>query len=97
MPDTEQDERQERNETWWIAGDRAAWRTMLGECLRHLGYDSEECREVAWITEREDAVAKLREVCEWHGDNDWEDNLHLADVIEKHLYNHLEADCDEEE
>jgi predicted secreted protein len=39
--------------------------------------------------EREDAVKLLREICEEHGDNDWADDLHLADVLEKHLYRHL--------
>jgi hypothetical protein len=39
--------------------------------------------------ERKEAIAKLREVCEEFGDNDWEDSLHLADIIEKHLYLHL--------
>lgn len=88
----EQDERQERNEAWWVAGDRAAWKTMLELCLKHLGYDDPESMKLAWISEREAAVAMLREVCEWHGDNEWGNNLHLADVIEKHLYRHLEAD-----
>lgn len=41
------------------------------------------------IEEREEAVAVLREVCKKHGDNDWTENLHLADVIERHLVRHL--------
>jgi predicted secreted protein len=39
--------------------------------------------------ERLAAVIALRELCAEHGDNDWPDNLHLADVIEKHLAKHL--------
>jgi hypothetical protein len=35
--------------------------------------------------EREVAVAMLRIECAEYDDNDWPDNLHLADVIEKHL------------
>jgi len=41
--------------------------------------------------ERNDAIVMLRQVCEDWGDNDWADNLHLADIIEKHLWRHLEA------
>ena len=39
--------------------------------------------------ERLMVVTALRRVCEEHGDNEWPDNLHLADVIEKHLARHL--------
>jgi hypothetical protein len=42
-----------------------------------------------WKEERADAVRELREICEDFGDNDWEDDLHLADVIGKHLGNAL--------
>lgn len=35
--------------------------------------------------EREAAVAMLRVECAAYDDNDWPDNLHLADIIEKHL------------
>lgn len=30
-------------------------------------------------------LAGLRELCREYGDNDWPDNLHPLDVIEKHL------------
>jgi hypothetical protein len=40
-------------------------------------------------TERQDVVRQLREVCGDYGDNDWPDNLHLGDVIEKHLARNL--------
>jgi hypothetical protein len=32
----------------------------------------------------------LRRVCAKFGDNDWSDDLRLADVLEKHLLRHLE-------
>lgn len=44
---------------------------------------------LAYRIERKDLVAALREVCKAFGDNDWPDDLHLADVIEKHLAKHL--------
>lgn len=71
-------------------GSRAAWRSMLGECLRHLGVEDSEAGKFLWVGEREDAIAALRQICDAHGDNDWPENLHLADIIEKHLGDHLE-------
>lgn len=39
--------------------------------------------------ERDEAVKVLRRVCAVSGDNNWPDDLHLADVIDKHLEWHL--------
>ena len=41
-------------------------------------------------SEREEAIATLRRVCDRFGDNDWDPWLPLADIIEKHLVRHLE-------
>jgi hypothetical protein len=41
-------------------------------------------------SERKETINVLREICEYYGDNDWPDNLHLADIIEKHLFRHLD-------
>lgn len=79
------------NEDDYMRGSHAAWASMLGTCLMHLGYKSAETKAVAWVTEREAAIAALREVCELHGDNDWPEELHLADIIDKHLHRHLSA------
>lgn len=73
----------------YILGQRSAWLHVLGECLRQLGYDSSEFARLAWIKEREKAVAMLRTTCDGYGDNDWGYDLNLADVIEKHLLRHL--------
>lgn len=48
-------------------------------------------REIGTQKERDETIAMLRHVCEEHGDNDWPDNLHLADVIEKHLWRNLDS------
>lgn len=37
-----------------------------------------------------DAKSMLRTICDSHGDNDWEDDLHLVDILGKHLHDHLE-------
>jgi hypothetical protein len=67
-------------------GFQAANDMMLHHLLRHAGTGDAE----TWRLERNAAVAMLRQVCDEHGDNDWPDNLHLADVIEKHLWRNLE-------
>ena len=67
-------------------GEKLAWRRMLGVVIQSLGTDGDADR---WRLERADVVSMLRQVCEEFGDNDWEDNLHLADVIEKHLWRNL--------
>lgn len=77
------------NEQDYIRGSRAAWHAMLQLCLRELGIDDPVAGHVRWVSEREHTVAMLRDVCERHGDNDWPENLHLADVVEKHLGRHL--------
>jgi len=38
--------------------------------------------------ERAEAIQVLRRVCERLGDNDWPDNLHLVDILSKHLEDH---------
>jgi len=83
---------QEESEGHYIRGSRAAWTRILQEAIRQLGYEEvSEAKQAAWILEREAAVAMLRQVCDEFGDNDWPDNLHLADVIEKHLWRSLES------
>jgi hypothetical protein len=42
--------------------------------------------------EREDVMKLLRRVCEEHGDNNWPDDLHLYDVLVKHLFIHLDIE-----
>lgn len=73
----------------YTEGSRTAWRQMLAECVRQLDYDDPAATNARWIQEREETVAALRSVCEEFGDNDWGEQLHLADVIEKHLARHL--------
>ena len=80
----------EKQEQSYIQGSRAAWTTMLRSCLANLGIDGSEADRTRWILEREAAIAALRRVCRKHGDNNWDEDLHLADIIEKHLGRYLE-------
>jgi hypothetical protein len=79
----------EAEEKAYIAGNRAAWASLLSTCLRELGYDSPESNGAAWAAEREAAIATLRSACSEFGDNDWDESLHLSDVIEKHLMRYM--------
>ncbi len=69
-------------------GNRDAWRTILGHCVKSLNGTQLDAEHLQ--LERESTVRMLRNVCERFGDNDWTPQLHLADVIEKHLLSHLE-------
>jgi hypothetical protein len=71
-------------------GSRAAWTLILQQALMHLDYEASKASGARWILEREAAIAALRDICQVHGDNDWPDNLHLADIIEKHLGRNLD-------
>ncbi len=76
----------------YLRGSKEAWTNVLRMALHNLAIDPDnlDAAKAAWILERRDTVAKLREMCDIYGDNDWDDDLHLADVIEAHLCDHLE-------
>ena len=74
----------------WEDGRRAAYRALLRTVLKELGYEDPEARAARWVVEREDAIATLRSICRDHGDNEWENNLHLSDILEKHLQEYLD-------
>jgi hypothetical protein len=71
----------------WREGRKSVYRELLQSAVRELGGADKDAH--AWRVEREDAVHQLRDVCQSHGDNDWPDNLHLGDAIEKHLARYL--------
>lgn len=79
------------------AAHRAAWEKILGIACEELNLDGPLAAALAarnkqhqeWRLERTLAVSALRNICEVHGDNDWPDDLHLYDVISKHLTRHL--------
>lgn len=83
------EEEQDEYERGYVEGNRRAYLSMLREIRTYL--DDDHAREVNWLIERQEAVAALRRLCARFGDNDWPDNLYLADVIEKHLGDYLEV------
>ena len=80
----------------WDDGWRQAWRTALSTAASQLGYDEPLAATSALIAEREDAIRTLRDVCEEFGDNDWAADLHLSDIIEKHLGRNLRVEADDD-
>ena len=76
-----------RDEQIFTQGQTPLARRLVGQLLSYL--PENERQEVSWQLERAEIVAQLRSVCGYFGDNDWDDTLHLADVIGKHLANYL--------
>lgn len=90
-----------KEEAAFAQGERAALLRILDAvslALAQGGVTSAKTRAAALLLEREAAIAALRSVCGKHGSNAWEDGLHLADIITKHLERQLdEADEESEE
>jgi predicted secreted protein len=80
----------EVEEAAYTLGQRTAWAGLLHMALKELGYEDALVERVKWVAEREAAVAALRSLCRNYGDNEWDDHLHLADVINNHLARHVE-------
>lgn len=78
----------EKEEEVWVLGERAAYRRVMEICSKELEPTGRTLE--SFISERELTVRALRAVCEYYGDNDWPTDLHLADVVEKHLQRHLD-------
>ncbi len=78
----------ENEERAYEQGSQMAWQAMLSECLRHLAPHGPLTVE-RLVLERAAAISVLRRLCADHGDNEWDDDLHLADILEKHLERHL--------
>ena len=72
-------------EAAYESGARRAHLIHFTEALRGLDRDGPEWTQKSWVAEREDAILTLRRICAQHGDNDWPDDLHLSDIIQKNL------------
>ena len=82
------------NEQDWTAGNRAAYASMLQECIRHLGVDDPAAAHAAWLVEKQELSAIIRRLCEEYGDADYPDNLHLGDVLTKYLEPYIDHTCE---
>lgn len=83
----------EAQEEIYLRGERHVWRNLLQQCLQQLGYlqDDEDLDAARLVLEREEALSRLRSLCDDFGDNEWAPDLSLGDVIDKHLGKHLHA------
>lgn len=78
-------------EAGYMAGRTRVYLNQFVEASRELGYENPSLwKAKKFIIEREETIVILRNLCEKYGDNDWGNNLHLGDIIEKHLEPYLE-------
>lgn len=90
-------------ESAYMRGSRAVYQEMLSIALRGLSVepvpdtpDGMRKRIAQLEMIHAQTIAALREICDEFGNNDWDDDLHPADVIEKHLARPLRDAADEE-
>ena len=69
----------------YMIGQKRAFLKMHQFCLNELPLKKRK----EFAMERAQTILYLRSICGDYGDNDWEDDLHLEDIIEKHLIRHL--------
>ena len=74
----------ENKELYYLMGQRALLLQDLKRILKELKYMHEDVdiSKEQLIAEREEAISALRLKCK---DNNWNEHLHLADIINKHL------------
>lgn len=77
----------DRGERQYVNGYNSAYRELLQVAIRGLGYENVSREQALLLLSQ--TTAALRSVCGEFGDNDWDDDLHPADIVEKHLSNHL--------
>ncbi len=81
----------EQEEQIYMQGESYSYKNIIRKCqaeLRGLGIDLKTKEEFS--EERIETIQILRRLCLEHGDNDWDDDLHLADIIDKHLRRYLD-------
>ena len=93
----------EDEEKVYMRGGRGVYRELLGMALRGLSVDdapndlaAAQLRIGRLEAHLADARVQLRMLCDDFGDNDWEDDDHLGDVIDKHLGKHLHENAVDE-
>jgi hypothetical protein len=75
-------------------GNRDAWLEIFRHAIHGIGRGGPEWDMAKLIVERERAIKELRWLCGLYGDNDWDSNLHLCDILDKHLARHLRVNKD---
>ena len=75
----------EAEELAYIRGRRSFASEMISAAARELVVSDVEITAASLLVEREQTRQALRDLCDREADNDWPDDLNLADVINKHL------------
>ena len=78
------------DEISYIEGRKAAWADIYRQAQAHVEEGAAARTRPELALERRETIALLRSLCAEFGDNDWEEDLYLPDIIEKHLGRHLE-------
>jgi hypothetical protein len=84
----------EEQEKYFILGKIRTFQTIIIDCqnaLTGLGVKLKSKNE--FDQERIDVIKTLRSACGEIGDNDWSDDLHISDIINKHLVCYVDPDC----
>lgn len=70
-----------------------AWLDQAEQLVRTLGEGGLiiTVSDDGWLSERDNIVTILKDLCNEFGDNNWQSHDHLGDIIEKHLGKHLWA------
>jgi replicative DNA helicase len=77
--------KEDREERFWIEGNKAAYRALLSECLSELD-ESPLTQHASLVEQMSEIRSALRRLCDDIGaDNTWPDDLHLVDVIDKYV------------
>lgn len=85
---TKKDDLDEIKSDAFTDGQRSVWRSLVQQGLCHL--EGNEKTRTELLAERADAIRELKSLCEELGlPIEWEDDLHMADIIEKHIYRPL--------
>ena len=66
-------------------GRRGALLKVIQDCFNALRVDDPARGQAAWVLERQELILHLRRLCAIYGDNDWTEDDHLGDVLDRHL------------
>jgi hypothetical protein len=78
---------QEDLDNAYLNGRKQLLLSQLQSILGELG--SKDFDKERLTLEREQAIISLRSACQDYGSNDWPSDLHLSDIIDKHLMRYL--------
>ena len=77
--------------TGYQTGQQATARGVLRVALNMMEREGPEWERANWEMERSETIAALRMLCRDHDlPNGWDDDLHLADIINKYVARGLE-------